>query len=84
MKSGGPILMNRPHPPSPGPLPALALTKALDDLLERRWGSWVGASALDSGAFVKRLTRGALGGGWSSGPAAARGGSAKAFVGDAQ
>ena len=45
------------------PLPALALTKTPDDLIERRWGSWVGAPGLDSGAFVERLARGVLEGG---------------------
>jgi len=40
-------------------LPALALTQTPDDLLERRWGSWVGASARCWAAFAAARAGGA-------------------------
>jgi len=49
--------------PAACPLPALALTKALDDLLWGRWDPWVGASARGGAAFAAALTRGVLEGG---------------------
>jgi len=52
-----------PPSPSHGPLPALALTKALDDLFWGRWDPWVATTALYAAAFAALITRDVLEGG---------------------